>query len=75
VRGPVNQESRASSSFTDREVDAVLLLFSKSDMSPAGAAVRAIAPLVSVRAKFIGMRSSIAAAKAAKLAREGAAEQ
>jgi hypothetical protein len=56
-------------------VDAVLLLFSKSDMSPAGAAVRAIAPLVSVRAKFIGMRSSIAAARAAKLAREGAAEQ
>lgn len=67
--------TRASASFSEEQVDAMLSLFARIDMSRPHALVGSNPIINKVRAKFIAMRGSITAAKAAKRAMEGEAAQ
>lgn len=67
--------SRASASFGEAEVAAMLSLFARLDVAPASVRVGGNTEVNKVRAKFIAMGSSIKAAKAAERAKEGEAAQ
>lgn len=67
--------SRASASFNEQQVEAMLALFARLDVAPASVRGVGGATLNAVRAKFISMRASIKAAQIAKHALEGQAAQ
>lgn len=69
--------TRASASFPEEQVEAMLKLFARMDTAPPSARAHlGIGDSVNkVRAKFIAMRGSITAAKAAKRATEGVSHE
>lgn len=67
--------TRASASFPEEQVEAMLYLFARLDTAPPSVRVGIGDNVNKVRAKFIAMRGSITAAKAAKRATEGVSHE